>query len=33
MNSNLKVQGFVLVDVDVAALNNAGKSTMSNFDK
>lgn len=32
MNSNLKVQGFVLVDVDVAALNNAGKSTMSNFD-
>lgn len=29
---NLKTQGFVLLDVDVAALNNAGKSTSSNFD-
>lgn len=30
--ANLKTQGFVLIDVDVAALNNAGKSTTSNFD-
>lgn len=30
--TNLKTQGFVLIDVDVAALNNAGKSTTSNFD-
>lgn len=29
---NIKTQGFVLLDVDVVALNNAGKSTMSNFD-
>lgn len=29
---NLKTQGFILIDVDVAALNNAGKSTTSNFD-
>ncbi len=29
---NLKTQGFILLDVDVAALNNAGKSTASNFD-
>jgi CRISPR-associated protein Cst2 len=29
---NLKVQGFVLIDVDVAALNNAGKNTASNYD-
>lgn len=29
---NLKTQGFVLLDVDVAALNNAGKNTNSNFD-
>lgn len=32
MSKNLKVQGFVLLDVDVVALNNAGKSTSSNFD-
>jgi CRISPR-associated protein Cst2 len=32
MNKNLKIQGFVLIDVDVVALNNAGKSTISNFD-
>lgn len=30
--NNLKTQGLVLIDVDVAALNNAGKSTTSNFD-
>ena len=30
--NNLKTQGFVLIDVDVAALNNAGKSSTSNFD-
>jgi CRISPR-associated protein Cst2 len=30
--NNLKTQGFILIDVDVAALNNAGKSTTSNFD-
>jgi CRISPR-associated protein Cst2 len=29
---NLKSQGFILLDVDVVALNNAGKSTSSNFD-
>lgn len=29
---NLKTQGFILIDVDVVALNNAGKSTSSNFD-
>jgi CRISPR-associated protein Cst2 len=29
---NLTTQGFVLLDVDVAALNNAGKSTSSNLD-
>ncbi|MDJ1485731.1 type I-B CRISPR-associated protein Cas7/Cst2/DevR [Cytophagaceae bacterium YF14B1] len=29
---NLKTQGFILLDVDVVALNNAGKSTNSNFD-
>lgn len=29
---NLKTQGFILLDVDVVALNNAGKSTTSNFD-
>ena len=29
---NLKTQGFVLLDVDVVALNNAGKSSSSNFD-
>ncbi|WP_299286869.1 type I-B CRISPR-associated protein Cas7/Cst2/DevR [uncultured Mucilaginibacter sp.] len=28
----LKTQGFILLDVDVVALNNAGKSTTSNFD-
>jgi CRISPR-associated protein Cst2 len=32
METNLKVQGFILLDVDVVALNNAGKSTTSNFD-
>ncbi len=29
---NLKTQGFILLDVDVVALNNAGKSNTSNFD-
>ncbi|MDE1191532.1 MAG: type I-B CRISPR-associated protein Cas7/Cst2/DevR [Arachidicoccus sp.] len=29
---NLKTQGFILLDVDIVALNNAGKSTSSNFD-
>lgn len=29
---NLKIQGFVLIDVDVAALNNAGKSTTTNLE-
>jgi CRISPR-associated protein Cst2 len=28
----LKTQGFVLIDVDVVALNNAGASTTTNFD-
>lgn len=32
MEKVLKTQGFFLVDVDAVALNNAGKSTMSNFD-
>ena len=32
MDENLKVQGYFLVDVDVVALNNAGKNTISNFD-
>lgn len=32
MERNLNVQGFVLLDVDVVALNNAGKDTTSNFD-
>lgn len=32
MKKNLKTQGFYLVDVDVVALNNAGKSTLSNFE-
>ena len=30
--SNLKTQGFILLDVDVAALNNAGKNTSSNYE-
>lgn len=29
---NLKAQGFILLDVDAVALNNAGKNTSSNFD-
>ena len=29
---NLKTQGFVLIDVDVTALNNAGKSTTTNLE-
>lgn len=29
---NLKTQGFILLDVDVAALNNAGKNTNSNYE-
>jgi len=29
---NLKTQGFVLLDVDAVALNNAGKNTASRFD-
>lgn len=32
MENNLNVQGFTLLDVDVVALNNAGKDTTSNFD-
>lgn len=32
MEKNLNVQGFVLLDVDAVALNNAGKDTTSNFD-
>lgn len=32
MENNLKTQGFILLDVDVVALNNAGKNTTSNFD-
>lgn len=31
-NSNLKTQGFILIDVDVVALNNAGKNTASSYD-
>lgn len=31
-NNNLKTQGYILLDVDVVALNNAGKTTSSNFD-
>lgn len=31
-NNNLKTQGYILLDVDVVALNNAGKATNSNFD-
>ena len=27
---NIKTQGFILLDVDVVALNNAGKTTSSN---
>ena len=27
MKENIKVQGYVLLDVDVVALNNAGKDT------
>jgi CRISPR-associated protein Cst2 len=30
--NNLKAQGFILIDVDVVALNNAGKNIQSNFD-
>lgn len=30
--NNLKTQGLILIDVDVAALNNAGKSSTSSFD-
>lgn len=29
---NMKTQGFLLIDVDVVTLNNAGKSTRTNFD-
>lgn len=29
---NIKTQGFVLIDVDVVALNNAGRNTQSNND-
>lgn len=29
---HLKTQGFILIDVDAVALNNAGKNTASNFD-
>lgn len=32
MDKNLKTQGFYLVDVDVVALNNAGKDTSTNFE-
>ena len=32
MNDILISQGYYLIDVDVVALNNAGKSTLSNFD-
>ena len=30
--NNLKTQGFILIDVDVVTLNNAGKNMASNFD-
>ena len=32
MEINLKTQGFYLVDVDVVALNNAGKDTATHFE-
>lgn len=32
MNDILITQGYFLIDVDVVALNNAGKNTLSNFD-
>lgn len=32
MEKNLKAQGFYVIDVDVVALNNSGKSVLSNFD-
>lgn len=32
MKDILITQGYYLIDVDVVALNNAGKSTLSNFD-
>ena len=32
MEKNLKTQGFYVIDVDVVALNNSGKSVLSNFD-
>jgi len=32
MDNSIKTQGFYLIDVDVVALNNAGKNTLSNFD-
>lgn len=32
MENKIKVQGFYLIDVDVVALNNAGKNTLTNFD-
>lgn len=32
MKDRIQVQGFVLLDVDVVALNNAGKDTASNFE-
>ena len=32
MRDNLKTQGFYLIDVDVVALNNAGKNVLSNYE-
>lgn len=32
MAKNIKVQGFILVDVDAVALNNAGKNETTNFE-
>lgn len=32
MITNLKTEGYYVVDVDVVALNNAGKNNLSNFD-
>lgn len=32
MENKIKVQGFYLIDVEVVALNNAGKNMLSNFD-
>lgn len=32
MTESIKVQGYVLLDVDVVALNNAGKDKTTNFD-